>query len=93
MVKGMRRPMPSSWLISVLCDGGVDRAGREEQGDLAEGVGGDVQGRGHQRQRGQQRGGDDDVGELRDGRVGEAALEVVLEQGDEAGDQDRRAGM
>src|SRR5690606_6020992 len=74
-----------------LVGGGVDGARGEEEGDLAERVGGDVEGGGGDRERRQQGGGDDDVAELGDGGVGEPALEVVLEQGEAGGADDGAA--
>ena len=61
-----------------------DRAGAEEQQRLEERVRGQME---HRRRRAAQAHGHDHVAELRERRVGEDALDVVLLDGDQRGEQ------
>ena len=64
------------------------RAGAEEQQRLEEGVGHQVE---HRRGVGRDAGGEEHVAELRAGRIGDDALDVVLHQADRGG-EDRGRG-
>ena len=75
-----------------LVRGGVDRAGGEEQRDLADSVSGDVQRRADQRQRRQQRRSHHHVRQLADGGVRQPTLQVVGAERDHGRRNDREAG-
>ena len=66
---------------------GVDRAGAEEQGDLAHGVHHDLHRTADHTHRGGQRRAQHHVAQLADRGIGEPGLEIVLGQGHEGGQQ------
>ena len=70
----------------------MERAGGEEERDLGDRVGGDVDGGTEDRHRRQEGGAEDDIGELADGRISEPALEIVLAERHQRGDDDGEAG-
>ena len=63
-----------------------DRAGAQEQEGLEEGVGEEVE---HGRLVGADAGGEEHVAELRTGRIGDHALDIVLGQSDRGGEEGR----
>ena len=75
-----------------LVGGDEDGAGGEEEGDLGEGVHGDMHRRADQGGLAGQHGPQDDVAELAYGGVGQPRLEVVLGHGDQRGEQDGGRG-
>ena len=64
----------------------IDRAGAEEQGDLANGVHDDVHRGARDASGGSKHGAQHHIAKLTNGRVGQPRLEVVLAHGDEGGE-------